>query len=73
MRLTIIVPDSTVIKDGVPKKVDLTGIDFSGAHALQWYEDRGEVEFGGGRRNAHIQTLDAEPWISALRAYDSVA
>jgi uncharacterized protein YprB with RNaseH-like and TPR domain len=45
MRLSIIISDGTVVKDGVA----LTGLDLSfvdtSIHALQWYDTYGEIEY----------------------------
>lgn len=48
MRLTIIPVDGTVIVDGNPKyqPLDLSACAIpSDVHALQWYENRGWIEF----------------------------
>lgn len=45
MRLTIVISDGTVIKDGTPATgLDLSFVD-SSIHALQWYDTYGEVEY----------------------------
>lgn len=47
MRLTIIPSDNAVYVDGISKlPLDLSSCNIpSGIHALQWYENRGWIEF----------------------------
>ena|ERR1700757_63319 len=45
MRVTIVVDDDLVLVDGKPAKVDLSHLIADNIHAVQWYGDRGEVEF----------------------------
>ena len=48
MRLTIIPSDSFIAIDGVsrPAELDLSGCNIpADVHALQWYENRGWIEF----------------------------
>lgn len=45
MRVTIIVEDNTAIVEGVPERVDCSLLFDTGIHAIQWYGDRGEIEF----------------------------
>jgi hypothetical protein len=51
MRVSILVPDNTVYVDGVPAPVDCTELA-SDTHAVQWYDDYGEVEY--------VTTIDPE-------------
>lgn len=45
MRLTIIREDGSIYKDGVSyASLDLTDVP-ANVHALQWYENEGELEF----------------------------
>ena len=45
MRATIIVDDNTVYVDGKYRSVDCSPLIADGTHAVQWYEDIGELEF----------------------------
>jgi hypothetical protein len=45
MRVTIVVDDDLVLVDGKPAKVDLSPLVADNIHAVQWYGDKGEVEF----------------------------
>lgn len=50
MRLTIIPEDKIVIINGISFfDIDLSWID-SSYHAIQWYEDHGEIEIYEGHR-----------------------
>lgn len=56
MRLTIIPSDKVVIIDGIA----LHNLDFTIAndiHAIQWYEDHGEVEYTDGSPNEAIDDI----------------
>jgi hypothetical protein len=57
MRITIIVTDKTVCKNGVC----VTNLSWEGTpstvRALQWYEDHGEIEFKNGLPNEIITEL----------------
>jgi hypothetical protein len=46
-RVSTIFPDQTIVVDGVGVKVDsdLWVFDVPGAHAIQWYETEGDIEF----------------------------
>lgn len=61
MRITIVPEDRTVIVDGIRHTVDCSSID-SSIHAVQWYEDYGDVEFkiidGAFSPNQQINTMD---------------
>lgn len=69
MRLTIIVPDKAVYKDGVSySKLDWAGTP-SNAHALQWFGANGWIEFNDGTPNETITALPG--WAnSAVAAWD---
>lgn len=61
MRLTIIPEDGTVVIDGISKSgIDLSSIDAS-YHAIQWYDDHGEIEIYENYRcveNRPITSID---------------
>ncbi len=46
-RVTAIFPDQSIVVDGVGVKVDsdLWTFDVPGAHAIQWYQTEGDIEF----------------------------
>ena len=57
MKLTIIVPDSSVYVDGVAySDLSLIGIP-ANAHALQWQDTAGHIEFNDGTPNEDITAL----------------
>ena len=59
MRLIIVREDKAVIKDGVGYYVDnLDWLDTK-INAIQWYDDKGEVEYLDGSENTAI--TDIEP------------
>ena len=78
MRLTIIISDGTVIKDGIPQtELDLSFVD-SSIHALQWYDTYGEVEyktFFNGTEIVHPQNTvitELPDWVQqSISVYDN--
>lgn len=56
MRLSIIVPDKTVIIDGFPVVFDFRPLIESGIHAVQWNGSSGEIEFTD-RPNTEISNI----------------
>lgn len=59
MRLTIVPVDKSIILDGkalIRIKQDLSWIP-SDIHAVQWYDDCGEVEYNDGKPNEKITSL----------------
>jgi hypothetical protein len=59
MRLTIIADDKTVIIDGIKfSNIDLSSLP-ENVHAVQWYDDHGEIEFKGNVPNQDITNIDA--------------
>lgn len=61
MRLTLIRSDGFISIDGVGYIVDLSTID-PAIHAVQWYEDQGEIEYTDSRgrivENVNITSID---------------
>ena len=69
MRLIIVPEDSLVIVDGVPVNIDLLGFsELIGVHAVQWYGDKGEVEFKDGGVSNSIVT-DVSPYMDVVAAH----
>ena len=57
MRLTVVPSDKIIIKDGKEYKVtDLSYLD-SNIHAIQWYDDKGEIEYVDGTSNLEITDI----------------
>ena len=57
MRLTVVPSDKIIIKDGKEYKVtDLSYLD-SNIHAIQWYDDKGEIEYVDGTSNLAITDI----------------
>lgn len=69
MRLTLIRTDGFISIDGVGYNVDLSTIDQT-IHALQWYEDQGEIEYADSRgrivENVEITSLDDFQYVISL-------
>jgi hypothetical protein len=57
MKLTIIVPDGSVILDGVFKTVDLSPFQFGNLRAVQWTDTKGREEYSNGVQR-EIASLD---------------
>ena len=85
MRMTIIKDDSNVTIDGEGYRVDCSTLPAT-FHALQWYGDRGEVEYkmtrcdhcGARSRKGNDLITDLSPympyveaWRAAKAAYDA--
>ncbi len=68
MRMTIVVPDSTVYIDGYSLKIDLTSHDVAGMHAVQWHNNHGWIEWADGSRNTEI--TDINRFISIVEQYE---
>lgn len=72
MRLTIIRTDGFIAIDGIGYRVDLTSIDHR-IHAVQWYDDRGEIEYADSRgrivENVEITSLDDFQHVISLWHY----
>ena len=57
MRLTVVPSDKLIIKDGKEYKVtDLSYLD-SNIHAIQWYDDKGEIEYVDDTSNLAITDI----------------
>ena len=71
MKLTIIRADGAVYKDGVSYSgLDLSAIP-SNIHALQWYENEGEVEFNGIPKPQNEIISELPSWaITAMTKWD---
>jgi hypothetical protein len=71
MKLTIIRADGAVYKDGVSYSgLDLSAIP-SNIHALQWYENEGEVEFNGIPKLQNEIISELPSWaITAMTKWD---
>jgi hypothetical protein len=73
MRVTIIKADNTVYVDGLALKVDCSSLpaDF---HALQWYEDHGDVEHvdDHGRHTQNEEITDLAPFQACLDGWAKV-
>jgi hypothetical protein len=70
MRVTIIPEDKWIRKDEVSLKLPEWNFNDSDIHAIQWYEDHGEIEWKNPQRNESI-TEDSilQPYITALEEY----
>jgi hypothetical protein len=70
MRVTIIPEDKWIRKDNVSAKLPEWNFNDPDIHAIQWYEDHGEIEWKNPQRNESI-TDDSilQPYITALDAY----
>ncbi|MBR0879603.1 hypothetical protein ACVMGC_001001 [Bradyrhizobium barranii subsp. barranii] len=53
MRVSIVVPDNILVVDGTPMKSDCAELGVQDIHAVQWFDDHGEVEYGD-----HNETID---------------
>tara|TARA_R100001510_G_C7638106_1_gene195925 strand:- start:277 stop:747 length:471 start_codon:yes stop_codon:yes gene_type:complete len=69
MRLTIIPLDNLVIKDGEGYNVDNLDYLDSNINAIQWYEDKGEVEYLDGTENLEI--TDITPYNQCLTDWNT--
>jgi hypothetical protein len=70
MRVTIIPEDKWIRKDDVSAKLPEWNFNDPDIHAIQWYEDHGEIEWKNPQRNESI-TEDSilQPYITALDEY----
>ena len=60
MRVTIIVDDNMVFVEGKSRRVDCAALVANNIHAVQWYADIGEIEFGSVF-NPDTKTLMRQP------------
>ena len=69
MRLTLIRVDGVIVIDGTKHIVDLSSID-QRIHAVQWYDDQGEIEYADSRgrivENVKITSLDDFQYVISL-------
>jgi len=70
MRITIIPEDKWIRKDEVSAKLPEWNFNDPDIHAIQWYEDHGEIEWKNPQRNESI-TDDSilQPYLVALEEY----
>jgi len=69
MRLTVIPFDKLIIKDGEGYNVDNLDYLDSNINAIQWYDDKGEVEYLDGTENLSI--TDITPYNQCLTDWDA--
>lgn len=69
MRLTVIPYDKLVIKDGEGYNVDNLDYLDSNINAIQWYDDKGEIEYDDGTENLSI--TDISPYNQCLTDWDT--
>ena len=70
MRVTVIPVDKWIRKDDVSANLTEWNFDDSNIHAIQWYEDHGEIEWKDPQRNE--KTTDdsiLQPYLDALEQY----
>lgn len=70
MRVTIIPEDKFIRKDDVSAHLPEWNFNDPDIHAIQWYDDHGEIEWKNPQRNESI-TDDSilQPYITALDEY----
>ena len=70
MRVTVIPEDKWIRKDDVSAHLPEWNFNDPDIHAIQWYEDHGEIEWKNPQRNESI-TDDSilQPYITALDEY----
>lgn len=70
MRVTVIPIDKWIRRDDVSMHLSEWDFDDSDIHAIQWYEDHGEIEWKNPQRNELI-TEDSilQQYLAALDAY----
>lgn len=67
MILSVIVPDRTIIVDGVPLVFDFASY-LPGLRALQWNGASGQIEFEAGPQTWFDNALFVQPFIDAYNA-----
>ena len=75
MRLTVIVDDLFVSKDGENYNVSDLSFLHSNIHAIQWYDTTGEIEYKDGSENTTITDITpynqcVTAWETAKQAYE---
>lgn len=70
MRVTIIPEDKWIRKDEISANLPEWNFDDLDIHAIQWYEDHGEIEWKNPQRNEFI-TDDSilQPYLTALEEH----
>lgn len=69
MRLIVVPYDKLVIKDGEGYTVDNLDYLDSNINAIQWYDDKGEIEYEDGSENTSI--TDITPYNQCLTDWDT--
>lgn len=70
MRVTVIPEDKWIRKDGVSAHLPEWNFNDSDIHAIQWYDDHGEIEWKNPQRNESIiEDSILQPYITALDEY----
>jgi hypothetical protein len=72
MRVTVIPEDRWIRRDTDAATLPDWPFDDAAVHAIQWYEDNGEIEFDGAPKPANESFTDASlltPYLDALDAY----
>jgi len=64
MRLTVVVEDKLVVKDNEAYEVESLSYLDANINAIQWYEDKGEIEYLDGTENLSI--TDISPYNQVL-------
>ena len=70
MRVTIIPEDKWIRRDNVSANLIEWNFNDSNIHAIQWYEDHGEIEWKNPQRNESIiEDSVLQPYLAALDEY----
>lgn len=56
MRMSVIVGDSVIVKNGVAFVATMPELADAAIRAIQFYDNRAEIEYDDGRRNSFIGT-----------------
>jgi hypothetical protein len=72
MKITVIPSDRWIRRDNDAANLPTWPFDDADIHAIQWYNDSGEIEFDGTPKPANQLTSDISvvtPYLEALDAY----
>jgi hypothetical protein len=73
MRVTIIVDDNKVVVEGIAYTIDCSALIEADVHAVQWFGDRGEIEFSTdpdtGNRLPNAMITDVSPFQFLIDAW----